>query len=46
MQALEAIGYTPYDAWVVLSNKVKQPLPGKPPRDVAAPAGAVIPGVT
>lgn len=46
MQALEAIGYTPYDAWVLLSNKVKQPLPGKPPRDVAAPAGAVIPGVT
>jgi hypothetical protein len=46
MQALEAIGYTPYDAWVVLSNKVKQPLPGKPPRDVASPAGAVIPGVT
>lgn len=46
MQALEAIGYTPYDAWVLLSNKVKQPLPGKPPRNVAAPAGAVIPGVT
>lgn len=45
-QALEAIGYTPYDAWVVLSEKVKAPLPGKPARDVAAPAGAVIPGVT
>ncbi|MHB1853479.1 MAG: hypothetical protein ACYCSJ_01445 [Acidimicrobiales bacterium] len=29
---LEAIGYTPYDAWVVLSVKNKAPLTGKPPR--------------
>lgn len=43
---LGAIGYTPYDAWVLLSNKVKGPLPGKPPRIVAPPVGAVIPGVT
>lgn len=27
---LESIGYTPYDAWVLLSNKNKAPLPGKP----------------
>jgi hypothetical protein len=46
IQDLGAIGYTPYDAWVLLSNKVKAPLPGKPPRIVAPPAGAVIPGVT
>lgn len=43
---LGAIGYTPFDAWVLLSNKAKGPLPGQPPMDVAAPAGAVIPGVT
>lgn len=43
---LGAIGYTPYDAWVLLSNKVKGPLPGKPARIVAPPVGAVIPGVT
>lgn len=43
---LEAIGYTPYDAWVYLSVKNKAPLPGKPPRQVAPPPGAVIPGVT
>jgi hypothetical protein len=29
---LGAIGYTPFDAWVVLSVKNKGPLPGKPPR--------------
>lgn len=43
---LGAIGYTPYDAWVVLSLKFKTPLPGKPPRIVAPPPGAVIPGIT
>lgn len=43
---LGAVGYTPYDAWVVLSIKAKTPIPGKPPRIVAAPPGAVIPGVT
>lgn len=43
---LGAIGYTPYDAWVLLSNKAKGPLPDKPPRIAAAPVGAVIPGVT
>lgn len=43
---LEALGWTPYDAWVLLSNKVKGPLPNPPARIAAAPLGAVIPGVT
>lgn len=43
---LGAVGYTPYDAWVLLSNKAKGPLPGRPPRIAAPPVGAVIPGVT
>lgn len=43
---LGAVGYSPYDAWVLLSNKAKAPLPNKPPRIAAAPVGAVIPGVT
>lgn len=46
MTDLEAIGYTTYDSWVLLSNKAKAPLPGKPARVVAPPQGAVIPGVT
>jgi hypothetical protein len=29
---LVAIGYTAFDAWVLLSNHNKGPLPGKPPR--------------
>lgn len=43
---LGAVGYSEYDAWTVLSIKAKVPLPGKPPRVVAAPPGAVIPGTT
>ena len=43
---LEAIGYTPFDAWTVLSIKAGGPLPGKPPATIAAPAGPVIPGTT
>lgn len=46
MESLEAIGYTPFDSWALLSTIVKAPLPNKPPRVVAAPQGAVIPGVT
>ena len=46
IESLGAIGYTQFDSWVLLSNKAKGPLPGKPPRIVAAPQGAVIPGVT
>lgn len=40
------IGYTPYDAWVVLSIKNKAPLGEPPAPGPAAPQGAVIPGTT
>lgn len=40
------IGYTPFDAWALLSIKAKQPLPNKPAPGPAGPQGAVIPGVT
>ncbi len=40
------IGYTPYDAWVLLSLKAKGPLPGKPSPGPAPPQGSVIPGTT
>jgi sirohydrochlorin ferrochelatase len=43
---LEAIGYTPYDAWAFLSIKNKAPLPDAPPRAVAVPPPAVTPGTT
>lgn len=46
MAELEAIGYTPYDAWILLSNSAGGPLPNKPSKVVAAPLGAVTPGVT
>jgi hypothetical protein len=40
------IGYTPYDAWVLLSIKNKGPLPDQPQPGPAAPQGAVVPGTT
>src|SRR5262249_5536087 len=43
---LQNIGYTPYDAWVILSLKAKAPLPGMPAPGPAPPQGAVIPGTT
>ena len=43
---LQNIGYTPYDAWVLLSIKNKGPLPGMPGPGPAAPQGTVIPGTT
>ena len=43
---LQAIGYTPYDAWILLSIKAKTPQPNKPDRTVAPPPGTVTPGVT
>jgi hypothetical protein len=46
VNALAAIGYTAFDAWVLLSNKAKGPLPGKPPNTAAPPPNQVIPGVT
>lgn len=46
IELLGAIGYTPFDAWVVLSIKAKGPLPGKPANTAVAPVAAVIPGTT
>jgi hypothetical protein len=46
MTELENIGYTPYDAWVVLSLKAKQALPNKPKPGPAGPQAQVIPGTT
>lgn len=46
VNALGAIGYTPFDAWVLLSNKAKGPLPGRPKNTAAPPPNQVIPGVT
>lgn len=43
---LNNIGYTPYDAWVLLSIKAKQPLPGQPAPGPGAAQGTVIPGST
>lgn len=43
---LEALGYTPFDAWVLLSIKNKGPLPNQPSMDIGTPLGAVTPGVT
>jgi hypothetical protein len=43
---LTTIGYTPYDAWVVLSVKNKAPLPDQPAADMAVPQPAVTPGTT
>lgn len=43
---LQALGYTAWDAYVLLSIKNKAPLPNPPPRNVAKPLGAVTPGVT
>jgi hypothetical protein len=43
---LENIGYTPFDAWVLMSVKAKAPLPGKPAQGPAPPQAQVIPGTT
>lgn len=43
---LEALGYTPFDAWVLLSIKNKGALPGQPSAQIGTPLGAVTPGVT
>lgn len=40
------LGYTPYDAWVLLSVKFKVPLPDKPAQGPAPPQGQIIPGTT
>lgn len=46
IQLLGAIGYTPFDAWTVLSIKNKAPLEGKPVNTAVAPVAAVIAGTT
>lgn len=46
LQELVNIGYTPYDAWVVLSIKAKQKLPGQPDQGPGAALGPVTPGTT
>lgn len=40
------IGYTPYDAWVLISLKAKAVQPGQPAPGPAPPQGAVVPGTT
>lgn len=46
MTELGNIGYTPFDAWVLLSIKAKAPQSGRPEVGPAPPQGAVIPGTT
>lgn len=43
---LQAIGYTPFDAWVLLATKNAANAGPAPEALIAAPLGAVIPGVT
>lgn len=43
---LENIGYTPFDAWVILSLKAKTLVSGRPARGPAPPQDQVIPGTT
>lgn len=43
---LQNLGYTPYDAWVLLSLEAKAALPGRPAQGPAAPQGSVVPGTT
>lgn len=46
LQELQNIGYTPFDAWVLLSTKAGAPLPGRPEQGPGAALGAVAPGTT
>ena len=46
MTELQNIGYTPYDAWVILSLKAKAAQPDQPQPGPAPPQGAVVPGTT
>lgn len=43
---LENLGYTPFDAWILLSLKEKALVSGKPAQGPAPPQGQVIPGTT
>jgi hypothetical protein len=46
MTELTNLGYTPYDAWVLLSVKAKGALPGKPAQGPPPALPGVIPGST
>lgn len=46
MAELQNIGYTPYDAWVLLGIAAKAPQPNKPSQGPSAPQGAIVPGTT
>lgn len=46
LNLLDVEGYTPYDAWVVLSVKNKAPLPGKPASNAVPGQPTVSPGTT
>lgn len=46
MALLGVVGYTPYDAWAVLSIKAKGPLPNKPANTAVPVPVAVTPGTT
>lgn len=43
---LQNIGYTPFDAWVLMSSKVGIALPGRPAQGPPPPQAQVIPGTT
>lgn len=43
---LENLGYTPFDAWILLSLKEKALVSGKPAQGPAPPQGQAIPGTT
>ena len=43
---LQNIGYTPFDAWALMSNEAGAPLPNKPAQGPAPPQAQVIPGTT
>ena len=43
---LTNIGYTPFDAWVLMSVKAKTAIPGKPARGPAPPQNQVVGGTT
>jgi hypothetical protein len=46
MSELQNIGYTPFDAWALLSIKAKGPLPGQPAKGPPAPLPGTITGTT
>lgn len=46
VQELVNLGYTPFDAWALLSVKHKGPLPDKPEQGPGVALGAVVPGTT